>query len=397
MLLILLIGCNDRPTAIGTDLLLDTVHIAVLTSKDTTLFRTVETVQFPLALFNTGYLYVGASQSAIAWTLLRPTLFPPNVDSIAEDQIQSAHLILFPRRLALGDTVSNLLRFSLAEIQQLWRPGTTVDTLRQFLQSGNFLGPTIAQFDQPIPLQDSTEPIRIPIPKSMIARWLAIAADTTRKDSARIFGVALIPDTIESTVIRSFYTQSPGHTELPLSYYEVVVQRADSLDTLRIENGYDLSVLFIRQLPPAHRLFVQGGIAQRLYIAFDPSPLPPLSIVHKATLVLPYDSTLFERTNHSELPALTTYIAADTALGAIGEQFPLSNGEFRLDSGVVVFPNIGAAFELWRSKRPKSAIVITVGDEFGRIDRLAFYKPTDPQRQPYLELIYSAMPQEKRK
>ncbi len=397
MLLALLLGCNDRPTAIGTDLLPDTVHIGVMSSKDTTLFRSVETVQFPLALFNSGYLYVGASRSAIAWTLLRPTLFPQDVDSIAEDQILSAHLVLFPRRLALGDTVSNVLRFSLAEIQQLWRPGTTIDTLRQFLQSGNFLGSVIAQFDQPIPLQDSTEPIRIPIPKSMIARWLAIAADTTMKDSARIFGVALIPDTTESTVIRGFYTQSPGYTTLPLSYYEVVVQRADSLDTLRIENGYDLSVLFAREAPPAHRLFIQGGIAQRLYIAFDPSPLPPLSIVHKATLVLPYDSTLFERSNRSQLPTLTAYIAADTAIGAIGERFPLSNGEFRSDSGVVVFPNIGAAFELWRSKRQSSAIVITMGDEFGRIDRLAFYSLTDPQRQPYLELIYSAMPQEKRK
>jgi len=72
-----MIARNDRPTDIGIDLLPDTVYIAVLNSNDTTLFRTVETVQFPLALFNSGYLYVGASQSAVAWTLLRPTLFPP--------------------------------------------------------------------------------------------------------------------------------------------------------------------------------------------------------------------------------------------------------------------------------------------------------------------------------
>ncbi len=392
----MVISCNDRPTSIGSDLLVDTVHIALLTSEDTTLIQTEATVRYPLPIFNAGYLYVGASRSTVAWTLLRPTLFPQLKDTITEDQILSATLVLFPRRYAFGDTVSNTLQFSIYEVQRLWRPSTTIDTLREFLRSGDFLGSMVAQWSDPIPFADSLEPIRIPVAKSLIARWLAAAADTADSAQLQPFGVALIPDTTVSTVIRAFYTQSPGHTEFPLSYYEVVIQRADSLDTLRIENGYDLAVVYARTAVPEDRIVVQGGVAYRAYFVFDPTVLPPLAIVHRAKLVLSYDSTACELGNTTDFPDLVAYLAADTALGAIGDRFPLSEAQVDRDSLAVVFPNVGAALELWRSKRQRSAIVLTLGDEQGRIDRVAFYK-TGVGRTPYLEVVYSAMPREKRK
>lgn len=389
LLLLPMSQCNDRPTGIGADLLLDTVEIFLLSSENVPLFTSMKTVTTPLSLFNSGYLYIGASQSAIAYTLLTPTIIPQLSDSVTAEKIISAKLILFPRNLALGDTIVNFLRFTVHEMPVVWSPGTTIDTIRAFERDGKFPGQQIAEFSGTLPFGDTVDPIAIPIPKELVLQWIKQSRDTNTQTFSP-YGIALIPDTNQSTLIRAFYTQKPGFTELPLSYYEVVIQRADSLDTVKIENGYDLSVLFPRSSPPEGRMFIQGGIAQRVFLQIDRSLLPPLSIIHRAELILPYDPALSEYTTATDPVQLAVYNASDSIQPNFSAPYPVGLSQFVADSSVFLFPDISQAFRE-RNNRTSIPILITAGDEYGRIDRIACYSIQSKERKPLLRLIYSVI------
>lgn len=386
-------SCNDLPSTPGSSFITDTLTTVVLSSSDTPLITRAYTGTVQVAMTNggdkanTNVFLLGQTPAAKVTTFIRFSIVPDSVNTLQESEIISASLKLQPLSYTFGDTTSNQLKFTISKITTAWTPAATIDTLK----NGNFLGEQFQSFSGVIPMGDSLDPVRIPLPnKTALYQWLYT-------DSAK-YGLALTPEA-GSTVVRQFSLIGIGDLERASASIELVYKRtgSDHIDTVDVPSAY--ANTFIESLAPApeQRLVVQSGVLYRSHLFFDVSMIPPLATIHKAELVLPWDPTTSLFGTSGAPSTINAYFATDTTLLSSDGGYAL--GTRRTDVNEYLFPNIGTAVERWMREGTNNGLILymNVSSELKELNRLVLYDVNhpDPAKRPRLVIIYSAKPGKK--
>jgi hypothetical protein len=385
-----LTSCNDLPSTPGSSFITDTLTTVILSSADTTLITKAYTGPVQVAMTNggdkasTNIFLLGQTPTAKSTVFIRFNLVPDSVNTLQETEIISASLKLQPLKYTFGDTVSNQLKFTVSKINTVWTPAATTDTLLK----GNFLGEQLQSFSGTIPLGDSVNPVRIPLPdKASLHHWLYV-------DSAK-YGFALTPDA-GSTVIRQFSLIGIGEVSRASAAIELVYKRSgsDKIDTVDIPSAFVNT--FVESLAPVpdEHLLVQSGALYRSHLFFDMSMIPALATIHKAELVLPWDPTTSLLGTSGAPATLNAYFATDTTLLSTDGSHAV--GTRRTDVNEYLFPNIGSAIERWMREGRNNGLILymPVSSELREVTRLSLYGVNHPDstKRPRLTIIYSTKP-----
>lgn len=386
-------SCNDLPSSPGSSFITDTLTTVVLSSVDTPLLTRAYSGTVKVAMTNggdkasTNIFLLGQTPTAKATTFIRFNLVPDSVNALQEAEIISASLKLQPLKYTFGDTVSNQLKFTVSKINSVWTPAATIDTLL----NGNFLGTQLQSFSATIPMGDSLDPIRIPLPdKAALYQWLYT-------DSAK-YGLALTPEA-GSTVVRQFSLIGIGDINRSSAAIELVYKRSgsDKIDTVDISSAF--ANTFIESLAPVpdERMIVQSGVLYRSHLFFDVSMIPPLATIHRAELVLPWDPATSLLGTSGAPSTLNAYYAVDTTLLSTDGGYAV--GTRRTDVNEYLFPNIGTAIERWMRGGINNGLILymPVTSELRELTRLSLYSVNNPDssKRPRLTIIYSTKPEKK--
>jgi hypothetical protein len=384
--LVFLASCNDLPTELGYSLVDDTVSIALITSNDTNLISSHENYLHKLKIFNSGATYIGRAGNLKANTFYRFGGIPDSMPNL--NNIQSAELIMYPRKYTFGDTNSNTLSFNIYEINNLWTNEFTMDSLDN---NPGFLGTKIlGSYSKTITTVDSNlAAISMDIDKDLIFKWLKMQSDT---NTAKLnYGIALIPNS-NSNVIRQFSAQQIGDANA-IAYLKVKYLN----DSLKLDSLImDASIEFSCITKPTYlkdEIQMQGGTGLRSKIYFDLTMLPDLAAIHKSELQFTLDKSGIEKGNIAQDTAISLCIFSETDTL---QENPLRTfiGNIDRTTGKMVCQSISSGLETWMRGVKKGYLVAGyygINTEHKRLDKYTFYgsKDSDPSKRPYLKLIYS--------
>jgi len=398
---VLFAACNEPPTEVGSALIDDTTHAQQITSSHVRLIVSTASISTPSYLFNAGVLFIGRTPELHAASFIRFTTLPDSLGWITPNDIVSASLLLRPHRYVIGDSVRNILAFSVHEFQRAWiradSAGAVVIEPRWYdlFSSGGVPNPQyfspapLAVFDgsQTIPLADSVGDIELPLTPEGITRlaaWLQAMPDSTRR--ATIHGIAFVP-LASSTVVREFETQATGNPFGELVRLKFLYRRQDgTLDSALIISGNDATMVHAES-PRNGSLPLQSIVRSEVAITLDVSALPPLDAILNAQLAVTSDTT--ERLIGNvgvpttiELAYLDS--AANKSLGFVGG---VLSGTSRF-----IFPNIAPLIEYLRQRKQGHGTVLLRSRSF-RLERIAVWGADAPEElRPRLTITYLPRP-----
>lgn len=394
-------ACNEPPTEVGSSVIFDTTRARSLSSVELPLIIATRSMPTPSYLFNAGLLFIGQTPDLHAATLLRWTTLPDTLGWIRPDDIIQASLLIRPRRYVVGDSATNILAFTVHELQRAWISADTAGGIvieprwydlfsSDGVPSPQYFDPTpLAIFDgsQWIPLSDSLADVEVPLTsdgRTRLAVWLQKMADTNQRHT--IYGIGFVPSP-NSTVIREFETQAPGNLLSTLIRLRVVYRRQDgTADSLLIVSGNDATFVHARQ-PSGGLLPVQSVVRSEVAMTLDVSALPPLDAVLNAQLTVWTDTTQRIAGNVG-IPTTMELAYRDSAtnyaLGFVGGQ--------QAGSARFIFPNVGPLVDYLRQRKQGKGTVLFRSRNF-RLERLALYGVDAPDSlRPRLVITYIPRP-----
>ncbi len=419
-------ACNDLPTDLGSDFVVDTADTYRLLSSEVPLMLSfdngrIDTFASGRPLFNAGPLYVGRlADGSEALSILRFATID-DVDDLdlfdpARYTIQSLKLRLQVSTYAIGDTSSDLVDFGVHDLE--WRDEETFGAFTTRTQIENrrdaglplFAEAEAAHFSGPIAFADSIFAFEVnDISQDLFRDWMRRRSEYVelRKEfegrgeeppADDNYGLALLPAE-GVNIIRSFATPEISTLEdIPFSQLELVYQHVDSsgVDTLLIEAGNDGSYV---ATPPApeKRFVLQGGSAWRYAIQLDFDMIPDLSRVAYAELDLTIDKdlTLEGRGGNGRSNAVTVRASED---GSLVQNTTLSRSvDIQADdSGRYLLTGLQTIIENWLRNGGDEAFLLHTlsSEEQSEMDRLVFYGPDadDASVRPQLKVFYRTRP-----
>ncbi|HRE57719.1 MAG TPA: hypothetical protein PLW09_07835 [Candidatus Kapabacteria bacterium] len=384
---LIIVGCNDRFSPVGSDFLTDTIGVFTVSTDSAALFKKTTTYHRKIStttLFNNGVLYIGKSGDIEAFSLIRMINIPDTLSQLNASDIVSATLKLEPLRYTFGDSIANMLQFSVVKVNKLWRPTATLDTITQEY----FDSKQLASFSGTIPLKDSVAAIAMDFDKDILVDWFKLRK-LSGNDSA-IYGIALRPQS-GSTLIRSFSTGLVGNTQRKSSTIEVVYRRDNSaLDTVILRSGYDASFLSA-PIPQTDDIVLQGGLPLVTELVCDFSSLPPNVAIQRADLVLTFDPSRSLFGNKGTDSILTATYVDSTRNNLLGTTFGIRTK----GTNTFTYPLVSGFVEAgYRGKNKAGTLLLQVYDRIARTDRYMFYgiNHPDKSKRPKMTIIYSTRP-----
>lgn len=396
----LLISCNEQPTELGADMLPDTLEIFSVSSQDTNLIRSSQTLVETYGSILRGRILLGEydnnGEKYESHVFLRFGLLPNYLGDLNDEDIKSAVLTLTPTWYAFGDTISNNLSFNIYELLKIYGEDLNWDSVysapgvTDYYDDSRILGNWGGQIE----LNDTAKTeINIDISPVIINKWLKLRSDTTNKEF--IDGLALIPNTA-TNVIRQFYTNDIQDQSSPVPYITFVYSRNDTLDTMKIESAVESYVINVPKVPDNY-ITLQGSVAYRGDLEIVASMIPAFSAIHVADLELTLNKELSRFSNQGMDSVLRAAFYADTLADS-------SKSVWRYEAGVkegtlkYYFPRINSFFEVISRREGKGVINLQYGRdtyrEVRQIDRYVFHGFNDPDtsKRPKIRVIYSPRP-----
>ncbi|MCX7936962.1 MAG: hypothetical protein N2971_04570 [Chlorobi bacterium] len=392
-----LCACNEPPTEVGSAVIFDTTRVQQMSSTALPLLVATRSISTPTYLFNAGVLYIGQTPELHATTLLRFTTLPDTLGWITANDIISATLLIRPHRYVIGDSITNLLAFSVHQLQRAWitadSAGSIVIEPRWYdlfsadrVPNPLYFDPTpLALFDgsEKIPLTDSLKDVEIPLTSyglQIVTGWLQKMADTNLRKT--VYGIGFVPSRT-STVVREFETQPVGDVSRQLVRLRIVYRRRDGItDSLMVYSGNDATFVSARELSGGV-LPIQSVVRSEVAMTLDLSTLPPLDAVLNAQLTVWTDTTQRLAGNYG-IPTTMELAYRDSttnySLGFVGGQ--------QKESSRFVFPNIGPLVDYLRQRKQGRGTVLFRSRNF-RLERLALYGTDAPDSlRPRLVITY---------
>ncbi len=444
-LLPLLSACNDQPTAIGTDFVVDTADTYVLSSVEVPILTgyenaTIQNFNVGRPLFNAGPLYVGRSDEIEAFSILGfatldnidtlliryDTVTTDNVTRIEaelkEYSIDEVRLKIYAGDYLIGDTNNLQLAFDIREFQvpetlEMAHQDTvrnlTLERIDALVDDGTvqFVEPAIHNFNESIDFNDdslSVVDLRIEA-EELLRRWFErrlsfLQRSFEDKEATALlteyYGLALQP-AAGGTAIRQFLTPTSDRLDdIPFSTLEIVISLPEEgrSETLVIEAGNDGS--YVRA--PAHEvgetIVLQGGAATRARITTDVSAIPKLSSIAKAELIMTIDRSrsLLGKGRENEINLVAMRLVEEPSF-----EFSSVFGDITLPengSDQYVFDALARIVQTWVNGEPGDnfglLMHIDLTQEVNELSRLVFYGPEaqDQAKRPFLRIFYHTRP-----
>jgi hypothetical protein len=397
-------ACNDAPTEVGSAVIPDTVNARSVSSLDTTILLSSGTVVTRGVVYNSGVLYIGASRTTRAATVIRMTTIPDYLASLTTQNIDSAYLLIRPTRFVYGDSSvqANKLQFGVYELNKAFITADTAGSIGvsvrwpDLFSSGltpnpaYFAGDTIASYSGVIPLADTLSDIKIPlnaIGRQMVASWFVKQADSAKRST--IYGLGFVPYA-GSTVVRAFTTASVLSPTLPLIRLRVFYHDSTKADSLTIQSGNDCSVVDSDTIAAPLSL-LQSLVQSEQRLVYDVSSIPVTDAILKAQLTLTMDTTYttLGNINTANKLSIISRFDKDSANPVFGTSF--TSGK-TAGSDKVVFANVSQALDqARRSYGGKGGFsVVSNGNA---LERYAIYGLDAPRAmRPTLVITYAPRP-----
>jgi len=380
----LFFGCNEQSPIAGGILSDDTTFVNVLSSDSIPLIQSAISFNTKPSASYSNVLFIGSSNGFQATVLTRFANIP---DSLSGAEIISATLQLQPERYVFGDSSANKLAFSVYNVNKLWAPDATIDTL---LQPGFIDSKVIASFDGIIPLKDTMTSISIEIDKAVVSQWFNTKAAT--KSDSLLYGIALVPS-INSTVIRSFSRNSISSPEKPPILIKVTFKKVGSLivDTVLLISAYDGCFVNTPKITDGS-IVLDCASGQSSELGFNIGAVPKSVSIHGAVLTLYLNPSKCLTGNRPKDTVLTANFVDSSTFNILREYYAVSSST----STEFTFSVLNSMIEgiLRRGNTGVLRILPYVDRDRNRVDRLVFHgaNDPDPSKRPKLKIVYSNRP-----
>lgn len=323
-------SCNEFPNEVGSVMATDSVSATTVTSlDDTTLIASSKGSLTRSVQYNSGNLYIGATSTARAATLIRFVNIPDSLKSLTESQIDSVRIYIMPHRYVFGDSVNNTLEFNVVALKKAWivndkdgkvklEPRWNDLFTNGITPSTAYFGATLGTFNGTVALNDTLKDATIPCStnemKSLLVQWFKDNADTATRGN--IYGIGFVP-TANSKVIREFNTRSTSDQTSQLVRMNVYYRRPSDAgrDSLILLSGNDATFCDADLPDSTQYISTQSLLQTNGEIVLNINSLPKDPTVAKAQLKLYADTTMFQGGNNG-LPTsimITVNVDYDTS------------------------------------------------------------------------------------
>lgn len=298
---LLLVGCSDNPSSLGSDLLgQDGIVVSQLDSYTDTLAQTFVQHPIKLSLGSSNIIVVGKdanveSQILLAFGLSIAEKYLANYDSL---NFVSASLT-FIRTYSFGDG-NQPFNVSVHQITHDWNSGYTLDSLAKLTYEPSSVLLSSSVTDSAYNLSLNT---------NLIKEWFLAAKDTTK---AKNYGVLIKPNGI--CRFTGFAASTSYNNDVPV--LKLILAKSTAYetfqDTLTYYGSVDVHVIS-GQFPEVSPLTttIQCGTGVEGKLLFDLSKLPNDAVVNKAILTLTLD-TLNTKTGSTFVDGLAAYEFVDS-------------------------------------------------------------------------------------
>ncbi len=400
--LLLLQACNDAPSDVGSEVLLDTLNARTISSLDSNIIQSAEQKVLRAYYFNQGSLFVGQSSSTRASSLCRVSI-GDTIAWLTPAMIDSAVMLIRPRNFVLGSGGSDsTLAFNVVELSKSFMEGSTspVATWTDLFSSGLNPNPTyfasaskpMAGFKGTIPLGTNVD-LSLPLTnegKSVVARWLS-KADTS------VIGFGLVP-LPESRVIQNFSTKSSSADTMP--YVRIKVFYHDNLsvrDSATIQSGNDVCYIDSDTLQ-SPLMLVQPTLASTAHFVIDVRSIPLTDAILKAQFSFTVDTTLSQQgsSGTDALVFIPSYQTKDSAGKTVENSIFIYGVSLQATrapgSSTYVCKNIGPYLDYVRRVNG-GLLTLDIQSAGSLLERHAVYNlKASADKRPVLQVTYAVRP-----
>lgn len=374
-------ACNDAPTDLGSDMIPGTDSLYTASSLSTPgMISAAATVLERAPIFNNTYVLFGRTADAEARMFVEFINYP-NLGAADSFQVVQADLMMHPQAYIFGDTNSRTLAIAGYELQQLWSPTATWDSIWAADGSTSYYSTAserICSFSKDLTSTDTI--VAVPLNTTAAKRWLTKGVDSVLRKE--LFGIALLPT--DGASIRQFRNTNGTNQIMKMRVIHKRIDQ-DTLDTTFVEAA--IACYVNAPAPAANELYAQGAMVYRTKIDVDLSALPANASIMQATLRVTMDesSSVGGTLGLDEILRLT-YKPGDGSS-------PLGVSVRKNDSTkVVAFNNLASlAQDIMRYGRKGSFLVGPDGSsEYWRMNRTRLHPMTaDSTLRPRFHVIYT--------
>ncbi|MBM4167873.1 MAG: hypothetical protein FJ215_01745 [Ignavibacteria bacterium] len=376
---LLLIGCVDEPSPVGSSLL----PRADLLRLDTLTLSASKTFGKPAlyAPFGQSRLLIGRNDNLQyeSWGLIRFTSIP---DSLYGIVVQEASLHL-RTSYHHGDSLAPFA-FRIHRAERSWMGDSlSYDSIK----AAGFSSATTSPVVQFSGLSDSMR-ISVPLEPRVVQRWIdSLFAITSNNEG-------LILEPLNSAVIKGFSSFTAADTShrprLVITYKR---PQDSSVASASLMNGFSRHVATMKNrqsLTDSTTIYVRNGLVYRGVVGFDISPLPPRAPVHRAVLELTLDKSKSVRNSYSVDSLFVIYL---TDFGYVEAIFESSETPVTIDGQTVFRFPLQTFVQRWVRGGLPYQLAIAGINEGNAFDVMAFHGSSSPDKnkRPRITVTYSPL------
>ncbi|MBS1538660.1 MAG: hypothetical protein JST20_13035 [Bacteroidetes bacterium] len=391
-----MIGCNDKLSVVGNNLLSDTLQLTSINSSDSLpLITGSSSFSKSISLSGVGYVFIGKTSTSEALTLSRIAM-PDSVPDLNVADIISAKLFISASNpyYAFGDTTNNQLSFSVVKVLKLW--GTTAT--RDSITPDYFDSKPLATYNGKIPLRDSTGTFTVDFDKDQVIEWFSLRRKLGSGNDSLNYGIAFRANS-DCNIIRRFSAGSVGNAEAPqFTSLQVVYRRTTDTNStvITIPSSYEGTYVTTPN-PTEKSITIQGVSAIHSQISFDVSSIPKGVAIHLAGLTLTLDPSRSEAGTAGTDAAVYAEFIDSTSNNLVrtyyGARSQDANGNY---TNEYFFPSLNSALEAMVRRNGIGTITLQTqpANYYKRMDKLVFFgaQESDSTKRPRMTVVYSTRP-----
>ena len=377
--IILIVGCNDSPTDLGTGFLIqDGVEVLKLDSSIDSILQSSNSFKNVFTLGGSSHLLLGKAENITSHVMLKFVFAIP--DSIKEQLILrnltviDSYVEMF-KNYSFGDSNATL-DYKVFKVNEYWSSSTFTADSFAFLDFDNTSDLSFNRTN----VNDSLYSFHLDT--TLTSAWLQNFADT---NVASNYGIVLSPNDNSQKVLGFTAFNTSGENDPRL---RIIVEKPGAyVDTLIGYISTDLSVV-LGDIPNVgiENLAIQSSLTSEAKLFFDLSSIPENVVINSASLTLTID-TIASKVGSSYTDKLAVYLLADSAENELNDDYVYSLSR----SGSTYTGEITNIVRAWNNNVENQGMLIKSSLEFWGLEIFAIKGSNAAliEQRPKLEIVYS--------
>jgi hypothetical protein len=377
--IILIVGCNDSPTDLGTGFLIqDGVEVLKLDSSIDSILQSSNSFKNVFTLGGSSHLLLGKAENITSHVMLKFVFAIP--DSIKEQLILrnltviDSYVEMF-KNYSFGDSNATL-DYKVFKVNEYWSSSTFTADSFAFLDFDNTSDLSFNRTN----VNDSLYSFHLDT--TLTSAWLQNFADT---NVASNYGIVLSPTDNSQKVLGFTAFNTSGENDPRL---RIIVEKPGAyVDTLIGYISTDLSVV-LGDIPNVgtENLAIQSSLTSEAKLFFDLSSIPENVVINSASLTLTID-TIASKVGSSYTDKLAVYLLADSAENELNDDYVYSLSR----SGSTYTGEITNIVRAWNNNVENQGMLIKSSLEFWGLEIFAIKGSNAAliEQRPKLEIVYS--------